>query len=240
MSDPKRIGDLTTDMLTRSNAFVEAQKKWNAKFNTNPNPELQKEYVKKVYAEKTEEPVTYEQAKKVFWFIAKQLEAEYEVNDVAKGKYPDLIKYFLSEGGLDLNKGILIYGNTGGGKTLFFKIIQQMLFNLNQRAFRICQCIDVEQSIRMGSDYSDFNLGVICFDDLGSEQKETLVFGNRVTVLSEILQLRYNSFQNNGLITHCTTNLTIEELEQRYGSRVIDRAKEMFNFVTFNWDSFRK
>ncbi len=240
MSEPKRLSEI--EIISQSLAFMEAQKKWNEKI-TKPQvkTEAEKEYYKKVYGEPVPEvPLTYDQAKGLFWRTAKSLIPEYQIQD--KDVYQNLVKYFFDmESSLDTSKGLLIIGGTGCGKTQVFKAMQQTLFNTSIPSFRICECINVEYAIRSGNNvYEDFNYGVVSFDDLGSEQIETVVFGNRVTVMNEILQLRYNSFQRSGLKTHLTSNLSEAEIESKYGTRIFDRLKEMCNIIIFDWQSFRK
>lgn len=47
-------------------------------------------------------------------------------------------------------------------------------------------------------------------------------------------------FKLENIITHGTTNLKVEELEKKYGKRVYDRMKEMFNVILWEGESFRK
>lgn len=237
MAEIKHISDLTPDQLRQSEGFLTAQKKWNEYFNSKPEPtEFEKQYFKKVYKDSEEkEPILYEHLRDMFWSKAKEIEG-YKVNDPAT--YRELTQYFLNP---EKEKGILIAGGTGSGKTLFFKLMQMSLLNLRIPAFRIVSCIDVEQAIRSEqAQYSDFAFGDMCFDDLGTESAETVIYGNRVNVMSEIIQIRYNAFQNKGLKTHYTTNLTPDEIEKRYGTRISDRLNEACTNYIFSWDSFRK
>lgn len=240
MTEPKRLSEI--EIVSQSLAFMESQKKWNEKINKpQVKTEAEKEYYKKVYGDP--EPythLTYDEAKGLFWRTAKSLIPDYQIQD--KETYQNLVKYFFGqECNLDTSKGLLIIGGTGCGKTQLFKAMQQTLFNTIIPSYRICECINTEYAIRSGNSvYEDFNAGMVCFDDLGSEQIETVVFGNRVTVMNEILQLRYNSFQRSGLKTHLTSNLSEAEIESKYGTRIFDRLKEMCNIVIFDWQSFRK
>lgn len=236
-----------SEIIQQSENFKAAQDKWNQQFNRKSEPnDNEKEYYKKVFGEKSKAvPIKYEKLRTKFWEIAKILVPDYKIED--SEKYRNLVKYFAGEAGeLDPEKGLLINGGTGSGKSKFFSVMQQSLLNLRASAYRIVSCIDVEQSIRMESmgvesnPYQHFNHGVMCFDDLGTESSETVIYGNRVNVMSEILQLRYNSFQNKGVKTHITTNLLMSEIEKRYGTRISDRISEMCNIVIFSWESFRK
>ena len=116
MSEPKRLSEI--EIISQSLAFMEAQKKWNEKI-TKPQvkTEAEKEYYKKVYGEPVPEvPLTYDQAKGLFWRTAKSLIPEYQIQD--KDVYQNLVKYFFDmESSLDTSKGLLIIGGTGCGKT---------------------------------------------------------------------------------------------------------------------------
>jgi hypothetical protein len=72
-----------------------------------------------------------------------------------------------------------------------------------------------------------------CFDDLGFE-KEAIYYGNECDVMKEIILSRYDLFESIGMITHFTTNLSLEELETRYGESVMSRLEAMMTFVEFD------
>jgi len=52
--------------------------------------------------------------------------------------------------------------------------------------------------------------------------------------MGEILLSRYELFLNHKVRTHATTNLNAGELEERYGSRVRSRMRELFNLISFD------
>jgi len=150
-----------------------------------------------------------------------------------------------------LDKGILLLGNIGNGKTTVMKIFQA---NMNH-SFRVVNMLDVsfdykmngEEGVRTyngnykrspnmfgGTDYG------YCFDDIGTEEIPARHYGESKNIFAEILQVRYN---NQNLVpfnsTHATTNKTETELLDIYGSRAYDRMKEMFNLIVFENGSFR-
>jgi hypothetical protein len=71
-----------------------------------------------------------------------------------------------------------------------------------------------------------------CFDDLGLEPEHRR-FGNDCNVMAEIILDRHDQMMQYGMLTHMTTNLNAEELEEHYGPRVRSRFKEMFNLLSF-------
>jgi hypothetical protein len=58
--------------------------------------------------------------------------------------------------------------------------------------------------------------------------------------LGEILLSRYDLFLSNKTLTHATTNLNAQELEERYGNRVRSRLRELFNLIAFDKGSADK
>ena len=71
-----------------------------------------------------------------------------------------------------------------------------------------------------------------CFDDLGLES-DAKHYGNDCNVMAEVLLDRYDQFTQHGMITHLTTNLNAETLEDIYGNRVRSRLREMCNLICF-------
>ena len=71
-----------------------------------------------------------------------------------------------------------------------------------------------------------------CFDDLGTES-DAKRYGNDCNVMAEVLLDRYDQFIRRGMITHLTTNLNAEALEDLYGDRVRSRLREMCNLICF-------
>lgn len=241
-NEPKPISEDLTRLLTMSEGFKKAQEKYMGKFDSKgPVTDHEKEYYRSLFVVKDELPkLTEEQARNVFWHCAREMNPDYQVVENMKPVYRALVNHFFGYASeFNPEKSTLILGGTGCGKTQFMRIMQKAL-QYTGKTFRFFPCIDVEQEIRFGGEYNTYDTGNICFDDLGAEQLETLCYGNRVVVMTEIIQRRYNRFQNQGLKTYFTSNLLPEEIEQRYGNRVMDRLKEMCNIVIFSWDSFRK
>ena len=148
--------------------------------------------------------------------------------------------------GLNPQKGLLLLGPVGCGKTTTMQLF-------SQHRFRLVATRDIARSfLREGypvlEKYGANSFGkkstgyrpvlqydqpiTYCFDDLGVEQNAKL-YGNDCNVMAEILLDRYDQFVRHGMLTHMTTNLNAEELEQLYGDRVRSRLREMFNLVCF-------
>lgn len=51
--------------------------------------------------------------------------------------------------------------------------------------------------------------------------------------MAEVLLSRYELFVQDGMITHVTSNLNADELEEVYGNRIRSRFRQMFNLISF-------
>lgn len=135
---------------------------------------------------------------------------------------------------MNLDKGILLLGPVGCGKTSLMTLIKPFFQNEFQYRIKPSREISFEfinegypTIIKYGK-----STNVYCFDDLGVE-KSLKHFGNDCNTMAEILLSRYDNFIQSGIPTHATTNLNAEELEKLYGNRVRSRLREMFNLVSF-------
>lgn len=164
----------------------------------------------------------------------------------------------MTELGLNHRKGILIYGNPGSGKSMLFRILRSCLQSEKivtigerdlpeRRFFEKCRMLTCEHMAKLymaegevklhafgknavkrsGDDYYPEHA---CFDDLGSEEIRNN-YGNLKEVMVDLIQERYDLFLTHGLKTHFTTNLTGDEIKNRYHSRVTSRLKHMCNFL---------
>jgi DNA replication protein DnaC len=145
---------------------------------------------------------------------------------------------------LDLKKGIMLLGPVGCGKTSIMSLIRYFQNDNVSHTLKPCREIvfeffskGFETIARYGKLFhriegSSFPK-TYCFDDLGFEKK-VIYYGNECDVMKEIILSRYDLFESIGMITHFTTNLSLEELEIRYGESVMSRLEAMVNFVEFD------
>ncbi len=157
-----------------------------------------------------------------------------------------LICYFLrdttvaAELGISLNKGILLSGPVGCGKTSLMNLLGLLAEEKHRHIMKSCRDIsfgfikDGYDVIHRYSSHCFYNSRprAVCFDDLGIE-KSLKYYGNQCNVMAEILLSRYDLFIKRGMITHITTNLGAKDLEAAYGNRIRSRLREMFNLIAF-------
>ena len=167
-----------------------------------------------------------------------------------------LAKYFTDDeefekAGYSLQKGIMIMGGVGTGKTELMRFFQKN----KKRCFAIKPCIpiceefliykdeiDIIYSTPIKKPYHDpsvFFQGDIgyCFDDLGTEEIKN-DYGNKKNVMADVLMAVYSKKQFYKF--HITTNMSgKEEIEGKYGTRVNSRMREMFNVFVLNGEDRR-
>ena len=139
--------------------------------------------------------------------------------------------------GIDPDKGILLSGPIGCGKTSLMKLVRHIV--PHRRPYDIIPARNVAFGFnhigyKIIEDYG--NGRFYCFDDLGVEPMGRH-FGKDCNVMGEVILSRYELFLKNGIPTHGTTNLNAKELEELYGNRVRSRMRKMFNLIAFDKDT---
>jgi hypothetical protein len=148
--------------------------------------------------------------------------------------------------GLNPQKGVLLLGPVGCGKTTTVQLFARNRFRLIatrdvarsflKEGYPVLEKYGAHSFAKKATGYgTQFQYDqpvTYCFDDLGIEQNAKL-YGNDCNVMAEILLDRYDQFVRYGMLTHMTTNLNAEELERLYGDRVRSRLREMFNLISF-------
>lgn len=144
--------------------------------------------------------------------------------------------------GYDLNKGILLAGGVGFGKTELLRIFQS-----NPRcSYTEVNCSNVsddfaKDGFEVIEKYSTVRTGIrnlfgqtqygLFLDDIGTDEYRKN-FGNSTNVVADILTRRYNNKVPN-IMTHGTTNLTGEQMRLLYGERLTSRILGMWNIISF-------
>ena len=79
----------------------------------------------------------------------------------------------------------------------------------------------------------------LVIDDVGTETFPLVKFGSAYNLMEKVLDFRYREFCRHGARTIITSNLSDEQLRDRYGYRIDERLNEMFDFRTVNGRSLR-
>tara|TARA_R110000744_G_C19362162_1_gene561518 strand:- start:253 stop:909 length:657 start_codon:yes stop_codon:yes gene_type:complete len=169
--------------------------------------------------------------------------SEFHIYDEDKAIVLQLCNYMVRDfancrrHGIDPDKGILLSGPVGCGKTSLMKLVRHIV--PHRRPYDIIPARNVafgfnHIGFKIIEDYG--NGRFYCFDDLGVEPMGRH-FGKDCNVMGEIILSRYELFLASGIPTHGTTNLNAKELEERYGNRVRSRMRRMFNLIAFDKDT---
>lgn len=138
------------------------------------------------------------------------------------------------EYGIDLQKGILLLGPVGCGKTSLLTLMNEFVYQYQR--YQVVSTREIATEFHKDGFEIIHKYGrrqkVLCLDDLGVEQNMKY-YGTECNTIAEILLYRYDIHVNYGIVTHATTNLNAAELEKLYGNRVRSRLRSMFNLVSF-------
>ena len=192
-------------------------------------------------------PMSFEDAK-VYLLAAYQAEVERRHRVFERNEHFDaqlnLITNYLTGGSKKF--GLMFCGLCGNGKTTWAKALQLLVSGLNLKnptnnlyyVFPLCNAKDL--AMRSKGNYNDWRnvmrYQLMIVDDLGTEPREVMEFGNVYTPLIDLITTRYEE----QLYTIFTTNLTPAQLEEKYGKRIVDRLNEMVEKVVFENESYRR
>ena len=142
--------------------------------------------------------------------------------------------------------GLMFCGLCGNGKTTWAKALQLLASGLNLKnpinnlyyVFPLLNAKDL--AMRSKGNYNDWRnvmrYQLMIVDDLETEPREVMEFGNVYTPLIDLITTRYKE----QIYTIFTTNLTPAQLEEKYGKRIVDRLNEMVEKVVFENESYRR
>jgi len=187
------------------------------------------------------------------WIEKKGIELYGNHFKILETDYPilyKLIAYFLKDEptcfqyNINLNKGILLSGPIGCGKTSIMNILKYLTPTEHKFFVKPCRDISfefIQDGYQIIHKYSkgklyEFEPKTICFDDLGTESN-LKYYGNECNVMAEILLSRYDVYIAKRIQTHITTNLSASEIESQYGNRVRSRMRELFNLIAYDNNS---
>jgi DNA replication protein DnaC len=186
----------------------------------------------------------------VLWLEKKGVELYGNQFKILESDYPIIYKlmaFFLKDEAtcfqynIDLNKGILLSGPIGSGKTSLMNLMKYLAPMEHKFSVKPCRDISfefIQEGYEIIHKYSKGKLyqsdpKTICFDDLGTENN-LKYFGNECNVMAEVILSRYDIFISKKIQTHFTTNLSASEIETAYGNRVRSRLRNMINLIAFD------
>ncbi len=128
-------------------------------------------------------------------------------------------------------RGLLCFGNCGRGKTLICGKILPII--LNHYCRLIVTCYDSQQ---MNAELDIVKKKhIIYIDDIGTENL-SVKYGEKRLAFAELA----DEAEKKGKLLILTTNLSIDEIREKYGERTLDRLKAITKTVHFSGTSLRK
>lgn len=125
-------------------------------------------------------------------------------------------------------KGLFLFGKTGRGKTHTLYAIRNGLRGNDCSDINVWQSILFEMKESFGNNNLKDTMGLILenqfifLDDVGVEKDSEWSH--------EMFHMIINTIYTKNKILFITTNLSLQEFQERYGDRIIDRLTEMCDF----------
>lgn len=150
---------------------------------------------------------------------------------------------FINTFDIATEKNLLFIGNTGLGKTYLSNCIANELLNKNKTVLYQTAPIMLDSIIdyRLGKS-KDFNIlknlltvDLLIIDDLGTESMNSMKFSELFTLINTRLLNQNNKVTK----TIISTNLSINNLAETYGERIVSRFIGNYNICYFFGDDIR-
>ena len=128
-------------------------------------------------------------------------------------------------------RGLLMIGNCGLGKSLIGKYILPYLIRDSCR--KVVNIFNAQELNSKPDEIMSYH--IIYIDDIGTENVSN-IYGNKRIPFMELC----DAVEQKGKLLICSTNLTLDELAEKYGERTIDRLRATTKVVPFVGQSLRK
>lgn len=141
--------------------------------------------------------------------------------------------------------GLLLYGSVGNGKTTLIRAIRRLIGLLYDSAYsNERKGIVTVSALELANIAKEENgrferiqkSELLAIDDVGVEPSIIKVWGNEISPFVDTIYYRYNR----QLFTLMTSNLSEEQLAEKYGERIADRFTEMFDKIHFGNKTYRR
>lgn len=141
---------------------------------------------------------------------------------------------WLLQHGFDPQKGLLIMGPNGSGKTAVMHLMKVFFQRKMKYTLESCRKLAIAFSCKgydaLSPIFAD-SCRPLCLDSLGRESTAKY-FGTNTEVVLDIVEHFYDKrLTQNFPHLHITTSLSASEIESRYGILFRRRLKELFNVI---------
>lgn len=142
--------------------------------------------------------------------------------------------------------GLFLYGAPGNGKSTMASAARQLIGMLygNEYRYEDRKGVITVSALQLAEEAKKEEEGrmklyktteLLHIDDVGTEPPSVKVWGNEVSPFTDIIYSRYDRM----LYTVITSNLYEDDIVKRYGDRIADRFREMFDLLSFDNRSYR-
>lgn len=162
--------------------------------------------------------------------------------EVDKESHRKLAQFYLHRKYNQAERGLLMTGDVGSGKTLWLeKFAGCKIRNAASLVETYQDSKEVFYDILEPQLYTILPDGYwdLAIDDIG-EEPTLNDFGTKLEVIAEALSVRYRVFRRHGGKTYITTNMNLESIKKRYGSRIESRLHEMATHIIFTCTDQRR
>lgn len=133
---------------------------------------------------------------------------------------------FETELKFDLNKGLLIRGVSGLGKTHLVRCIEKN----EVYPIEIISMIDITENVKEEGSYELQYQHTLYLDDVGTEEATVNHYGTKINWFKNFIEMYYLKNRPFARLV-ISTNNSFDEIENKYGFRVRSRVKDMFNII---------
>ena len=128
-------------------------------------------------------------------------------------------------------RGLFLFGSCGRGKSLLCRyVLPAILLSCHNKIASVFDAQEMNRNL-------DFALSrhILSLDDIGTEEISN-VYGNKRMAFAELM----DAAEKYDKLLIVSTNLSVAEIQKRYGDRVLERIKSTTKRVLFRGDSLRK
>jgi len=139
----------------------------------------------------------------------------------------------------DLNKGIMLRGSVGTGKTMIVKALIKTILHGEKIHAAFIHATELQDLYMNQKENEILRFKILKYaiiDDVGVEMVEAKSWGNTREPFNDLFDYRYREKKT----TIITTNLMPSDIETQYGTRIRDRFRESFNDLLLDGESLRK